>query len=1084
MKYSIGLDCGISSVGFAVMELDSNDEPCRIINLGSRIFDKAENPKDGSSLALPRREARGTRRRIRRHQHRLERIRYLLVESNVLTQIELDELFCGNLQDIYQLRTEALDRKVSNKELARILINLAQRRGFKSNRKSEALDKEAGKLLNAVENNQQILIENNYRTVGEMFYKDKKFSQFKRNKAESYNNTVSRSMVESEIHQIFSAQRELGNIVTTEDLEEKYTEIVLSQRPFDLGPGKGNKNSPSKYSGSQIEKMVGKCTLIKGEQRAAKATYSFQLFTLWQNINNIKIVSSNGEKVKLTDEERKKIFDLCHKSPSVTYEKIRKELSLSADCVFVGLPYGDKSIEEVEKKRKFEYLKAYHQIRKALDKMKKGYISSLSVEELDAIGEAFSFHRDDSNVVEYLRSKNVREEIYDCLLENISGFAKFGHISVKACKMLLPYLEKGMTYDKACDAAGLDFKSHVSEKSLYLKSNSEELEDIKNPVVRRAVSQTVKVVNSIIRSQGHSPVYINIELARDLSKTLQERKKIESRMKENREKNEKIVELLKSDFNINYPTGMDIVKLKLWREQDGICPYTQKSIAYDKLFDNGYTDVDHIIPYSICFDDSYNNKVLTFSSENRQKRNRLPLEYLHGQSAEKFKVWVNSSVKNFKKKQNLLKESFTEEDRKEFKTRNLNDTKYLSRVLYNYINDTLLFEEYKGGRSRHVTAVNGAVTSYMRKRWGIEKIRENGDLHHAVDACVIACITQGTINKVTNYSKFKEVRYSNDIVVSSEGEVIDSFPLPYREFRKELDIRTFDDPVRVLREVRLTNYSSEDIESVKPCFVSRMPSHKNTGAAHKDTIRSGKKEGYTITKTSLCDLKIGKDGEILNYYNREDDRLLYDAIKCRLLEFGGDGKKAFSPDFQFHKPKSDGTPGPVVKKVKIVERSSLNLPVRSGVAANGSMIRIDVFKVEGEGFYFVPIYVSDSVKPTLPNKACVALKCYADWKEMSDNDFLFSLYPNDLVKITAKKDMKMSLIHNDSTLPPEKYGNELMMYYIGSDIATASIALENHDGSYKMRGLGVKTLVNIEKYVVDPIGNISKVNKEKRMYFR
>lgn len=55
MKYSIGLDIGITSIGYAVIMLDEKDEPCRIVRLGSRIFEAAENPKDGSSLSAPRR---------------------------------------------------------------------------------------------------------------------------------------------------------------------------------------------------------------------------------------------------------------------------------------------------------------------------------------------------------------------------------------------------------------------------------------------------------------------------------------------------------------------------------------------------------------------------------------------------------------------------------------------------------------------------------------------------------------------------------------------------------------------------------------------------------------------------------------------------------------------------------------------------------------------------------------------------------------------------------------------------------------------------------------------------------------------
>lgn len=52
MKYAIGLDIGIASVGYAVLALDHEENPWGIIRLGSRIFDVAENPKDGASLAF------------------------------------------------------------------------------------------------------------------------------------------------------------------------------------------------------------------------------------------------------------------------------------------------------------------------------------------------------------------------------------------------------------------------------------------------------------------------------------------------------------------------------------------------------------------------------------------------------------------------------------------------------------------------------------------------------------------------------------------------------------------------------------------------------------------------------------------------------------------------------------------------------------------------------------------------------------------------------------------------------------------------------------------------------------------------
>ena len=148
------------------------------------------------------------------------------------------------------------------------------------------------------------------------------------------------------------------------------------------------------------------------------------------------------------------------------------------------------------------------------------------------------------------------------------------------------------------------------------------------------------------------------------------------------------------------------------------------------------------------------------------------------------------------------------------------------------------------------------------------------------------------------------------------------------------------------------------------------------------------------------------------------------------------------------------------------------------------MVRVDVFFVEGEGYYLVPIYVSDTVKSKLPNKAIVANKSSDEWKEMNDNDFVFSLYPNDLILIKSKKDMKFNIVNKESTLATTYLSKESFVFYKGTDISTAAISAVNHDNTYKLRGLGVKTLLSIEKYQVDVLGNITKVGNEKRMGFK
>lgn len=1088
MKYAIGLDIGIASVGWAVVALDYEENPWGIIKMGSRIFDKAENSKDGASLALPRREARSARRRLRRHKHRLERIKNLLLQSKLLTINELENLYEGQLTDIYALRVEALERKVNNTELARILLHLAQRRGFKSNRKSEASEKETGLLLNAVNENKRRMEKNNYRTVGEMFYKDSTFAMYKRNKKDSYLTTVARSLIEDEAKIILEKQFNLGNTLVDEKFTESYLSILLSQRQFDEGPGK-----PSRYNGNQIENMIGPCTLEANEKRAAKACYSFEYFNLLQKVNHLRLMVKS-ENIPLDIAQKEKIIKLAHQKADLNYNHIRKELGLNEDVSFNTIYYANEDVEKIEKKTKFNYLPVYHQIKKVLNKIEANYIEKISPATLDEIGKILTIYKGDNKRRSELAKINLNLTEIEQLL-TISNIAKFGHLSLKALRKIIPFLEQGFNYNEACAKAGFDFRGHSNnEKSFLLPAyKKEEMDNITSPVVRRAIAQTIKVINAIIREQKCSPSFIKIELAREMAKDFEERKKLEKSMKENQVKNDKLMEKLRQEFHIVNPTGLDLLKLKLWEQQDGISPYSQKAIPIEKLFTEGYVDIDHIAPYSITFDDSLKNKVLVLSEENREKGNRLPIPYLrqiHGEkAAEKFIVWVNNNIRDYKKRLKLLKEKFTDDDLKGFKERNLQDTKTMSRFLYNYINDYLLFAPSDTGKKKKVTAVNGSVTSYLRKRWGINKIRANGDTHHAVDAVVIACTTDKMIQEVAQYSRYKEVEYTpnkTESLLSNTitGEIIKRFPYPWENFRDELEARLSSNPKAALQKLNLVFYSTRDLNDVQPIFVSRMPRRKITGAAHKATIKSAKaiEQNITISKTALTSLKLDKNGEIANYYAPESDTLLYNALKARLNAYNNNAKEAFA--IAFYKPKADGSNGPLVKTVKTFEKATLTVPVQqnTGVADNDSMVRIDIFKVPNDGYYMVPIYVADTLKKELPNKAVIQGKNYTDWLEMDEKNFLFSVYPNDLLKVTHKKGMKFTLVNKESNLPKEYLTKEALVYYNSADISTANIKIINNDNTYTTR-IGIKTLANLEKYEVDILGNYHQVRKETRQKF-
>ena len=1068
--YGIGLDIGIASVGWAVVALNENAEPYGLIRCGSRIFDKAEQPKTGESLAAPRREARSMRRRLRRRSLRKADLYELMAQNGLPGRAKIEEAVqAGHLPDIYALRVQALDGPVTAMDFARILLHLMQRRGFRSNRKADDAQKD-GKLLQAIDANTRRMEENHYRTVGEMMYRDPVFAEHKRNKSENYLSTVRRDQIVEEAVQLFAAQRQYGAAWASPEMEAEYLTILTRQRSFDEGPGG---NSP--YGGNIVEKMVGTCTLEgQAEPRAAKATWSFEYFTLLQKINHIRIIESGAARI-LTAEERQELLSVCYQTDKLDFARIRKALALSEQARFNMVRYRDgQTTEDCEKKEKIVCLPCYHKMRKVLNTLRKDYIRSVSRDRLDAAATALTMYKNEATLRAKLEEAQFEPLEVDALM-TLPSFSGFGHISVKACRKLIPYLEQGLNYNNACKEAGYDFQGNYrGEKSQFLPASTEEMEDITSPVVRRAVAQTIKVVNAIIREQGESPVNIHLELAREMSKNFQQRNDLDKAMKDNNAENERLMKDLHELFPGRNITGQDLVKYRLWKEQDGRCAYSLQPLELEKAITvSGYAEVDHIVPYSISFDDRRANKVLVLASENRQKGNRLPLQYLQGKRRDDFIVYTKASVKNYRKRQNLLKEKLSEEDSKGFMQRNLQDTQYIASFMLNYIRSHLAFADFPAAGKKRVVAVNGAVTAFLRKRWGLGKVRADGDLHHAVDAAVIACTTDGMIQRVSRF-------YTHIETSDTRGE---RFPEPWPRFRDELMQRLSACPQENLMQINPVYYQNVDIASIQPVFVSRMPRHKATGKVHEDTIRSYVSKGITAVRTSITDLKLDEKGEIEGYFNKESDLLLYNALKRRLEEFGGNAKKAFAEPF--YKPRADGTPGAQVRKVKIVDKTSNVICVRDGggVSKSNNMVRIDVYYVPGEGYYWVPIYVADTVKSTLPNKAVLRNKGMDDWKEMNEKDFQFSLYNNDLVFIERDSPINFSLTNEKSTLPSKFSTERTFVYYQKGNISNAAIKVETPDGAYVFNGLTLNTVRKIGKYQVDVLGNYTLVKKEKRQNF-
>ncbi|MEQ8199198.1 MAG: type II CRISPR RNA-guided endonuclease Cas9, partial [Clostridiaceae bacterium] len=915
--------------------------------------------------------------------------------KNILSKDELENVFQNkNLISVWEARVKGLNEKLSNEEWVKILVNLCKRRGFKSNRKNESNEKEAGQILSSINENIEKMKQANARTIGDLIYNEVISSNDKytalRNKYGDYKRCVSRSMIREEIHLLFEKQREFNNEFASDEIEDEYLNIFDSQRPY------------SKFE--DLEKLVGYCTFEKKKyKRAPKNCISAEEFTLYEGMNKLSIIS-NGEKRKLTDEERNLIVSAAFDKRELKYSQLRKMLDLKEEEHFSTLTYSiDKDYSKTEN-AKFVALKGYHEIKKSIEYgVSKEYWQEIKNNRkmLNDIAYVLTLGKTDEDIKKQLKLRNISDErVIDSLLD--VSFSKFNNLSIEALDKILPFMKEGYQYNEACEKAGYNFKAlyeGVKSKKLPVI----EIDEIVNPVVNRALAQTRKVINSVIEKYG-SPIRINIELARELAKNYKDRKAIEKEQKENRDNSDKLRKELKELMG-NEPTGSEVLKYRLWQQQRGECAYTQRQISIENIFSAGYCEIDHIIPFSRSFDDSLSNKVLVLGVENQRKGNRTPCEYFGADEERwnRFEVWVKGSNINYKKKNNLVKKKLSSEEEKEWKARNLQDTKYISKFISNYINNRLEFKE--SDSKQKVITVNGKATAYLRAKWGLIKVRDDGDKHHALDATVVAVTTQGMVQQISKYSKAHELSYirNNDEFIDMEtGEIIQMdeykdlrkqvLPRPWLGFSQELIMRLSDDPISELERSPFKTYDEEFIGSnVKPIFVSRVPFRKIGGKLFKETIypKSAFKEDYFITKKNLNELT---KKDLDNFYNYECDKVLYDAITDRMEQFNFNAKKAF--DGEFRKPTKTGDDGPIVRSVKIKTSFPFKdgIELNCGLVAKEGMVRIDIYEKSGK-YFAVPVYRYQLTNGIIPKRAAAHSKPEEEWPVMDESYiFMFNIY--------------------------------------------------------------------------------------------
>lgn len=768
MKYTLGLDLGITSIGWAMIGLDDDGNSTHIIDANVTTLESIEDDK-GELKNVERRTARGIRRTIRRRAYRVARVKGILEDIGV----NVDGLYnikSKKQYSPYYLKVKGLNNELTKEELSICLIHYAKHRGFKSNRKDKSVSDE-GDLLTSISENKLYLIEKDI-TISQFLYEkyiESNGSNKIKNTTGNYQYLFDRETYLEEIEILLKNQVKLG--VVTEEFKEKFIKIWESQRDFSEGPGE-----PSEYA-VDFSKTFGYCKFpIDGVEqlRAPKCAPTTEIFTLLQKLTNIRYVvmeqldeieekeskaAKRREYKRLSASNVESILSKAKDKASLTYGDIDK--ILGGDIIFQGLDLPTKKFNDlvfkykednkISKEDKIDFkdesfikllnaekkkvvvgkLTNFHSIKKAFkDNGYENDFLAMPLEYLDDIVTGLTFYKTENKISNYFCQEggqefseldwNLYPEIVNNVIPKIKTFNESASLSLKLMRKLNPLLIEGNDYYEAMKKLGYDHYAPAveREKSELLPDMSIVINgfpnELTNPRVSRVLSATMALINSLIKRYG-KPTNIHIETARDIANKRNKRGQIFNENMNNYEYNQRLKYTIANELkvkSIDKVSKDDIEKLKLFYEQNEYCMYSFEKIDIDKLFSTD-VQVDHIIPYSRSFNNSYSNKTLVLTKYNQDKRNRTPYEYFKQDRSEDYSKFVNSVESNFKisspKKKNYLASEITEE----FKTRSLNDTNYITEYLIKILNT---YMEVDGD----VVGYKAGIVNSLKKSWDLQ----------------------------------------------------------------------------------------------------------------------------------------------------------------------------------------------------------------------------------------------------------------------------------------------------------------------------------------------------------------------------
>jgi CRISPR-associated endonuclease Csn1 len=781
----------------------------------------------------------------------------------------------------------------------------------------------------------------------------------------------------------------------------------------------------------------------------------------------------------LSDKQREKIKKRLESKDKggklKTYLDLRFFLKLEKYQEFNGVKYNQNPENTM-----FAKLEGYHALKEAFH----GYGSAF---------EKFFEDRDSFNRVAYILARkkddNIRQEmlsklaINDEVIERLLGYSFSGFIrySFKALEKICPYLLSGIKNHEAL----AEVYGHHSQglkkttKQKYLRGlNDDEKFQITSPVAKRSIAQIRKLINAIIRDEKTFGKLdkIHIELAREIKNSKKRRDEIKSGQNDYR--NEKEIakkELLEhienmEDFSLSESDkgfGKVWLKYRLYRQQGGKDVYqwmenNKIGINITSLIkDDGYCQIDHILPFSRSFDNSLNNKVLTLSHNNQNKSDLTPFEWITNEDREskdwkRFETYVNSfvNIKSAKRKKllkkdlpkrkgNTISSEDIENDEDSFIARNLIDVQTTARFLKNFIENNLILGE--DNAKQKVFTRNGMLTSTLRYQWGINDKNRDNNYHHAEDAIIIAFATQGEVQRLSTISA-SEVKYNI----------------------KKVNIK----------KEPLDNFRDEVKKSIDDIFVSFAPRKKisgETNSPNPTTVNSKKYRAYIENHTKLFALYKDKKQKLKKDEKPKEPIDIYMDNLVKKEPWISDEQRE---KIKENRPNRFSDLRKLLKLDKNFEFKSLSyhpketLLLRGGSVDRGEVKRIDIF-LKDKNFFFVPIYPHE-----------IETKRIKDLNQVIDTG-KYKKHKEGISKIDESFIFQFSLFKNDLVVVKQQNSDALeYVYFSQLKPANGQIFFLNHYDADKKnpQSMYIHNIEKFEKYAIDILGNISKNSiSEKRL---